>query len=242
MVSLDFEIHLNEQDKDAVTIRQFHGEMAAYETLTTSEDSKDNLTKLVVLEHNPNVQFYGAPGNVDKKISIWGARGEQEQFTRCFFAKTTSDGDLAGFVNIGLSTIKLDGKAINEGGALFHSDYNSEPLVTNALNDVYINYPATVGSQYFGPAFVYTISAENPLASNFFASGLKALSVEGDSKENQCMLQAFKNNDKRFSVTEDGKFLESGNEKLVFYHFYQDVNTIEECAALGEVEVRSDEF
>jgi hypothetical protein len=189
-----------------------------FKTLITSDESRTALESLVLLENNANVEFYGAPGNIDLKLEIWGERGDEQQPLRTFIIE--ENGETAGFINLGISLMHINDKPIYEGGALFQATHNNEDFIAQSLDAIYIDYPKQLKDILTGPAFVYTISRDNPLYPSLKASGLTELN-DLTTAEEQCIAIALRNNTERFSIDEETNIVtEKDREVAIFFNIF----------------------
>lgn len=193
----------------------------SYKSLDSSEDSFNSLNSVFSIE-NINVANYGDgthadPVRTQKKVDIWGKRGNNEEPLRAFLVE--KDSDTLGFVNIGRSVMKdINGNDIYEGGALFNSKYNNSTDVSLSLDAVYNDYFKALHENGFLPGglFIYTISPENPLYFSLQNSSLNEL--ESNSSHNDCVSEILAANENRFQCTEDHKIIENDREVAVFYN------------------------
>lgn len=217
-------------DGEKVHITDFASTHLNYQTLNHNHNY-NSLVKLWNLfnpELNANIHYYadGTHGNFDhtvSKIRSWGSRGENETPLRAFFVSKLTDDQVIGFINLGISTAKLQDTNFYEGGMLFNHIYNGDSLVTEAINSIYNSYLKHMHSKNIltAPGFIYTISPTNPSAPAFKESNLKMLELSSKEEdlENSCIIEALNNAGSRFNISfEIGKVFDNGREVEVFYN------------------------
>jgi hypothetical protein len=201
---------------------------------------------------NSNVAYYadgthGTNDRINLKVNLWGKRAEEMQPIRTYLAYDNENSKYAaGFVNFGLSSALLNGKKLFEGGLMFSSNYNNSPYVTEAINSVYVelfkklhddgvlkDVKDASGTETV-PAFIYTISKDNPHYSAHKQSNEKEIVLDNnlDNLDNHynydpaqdCILQALRNEpNQRFVIDlENATITENGKEKAVFFVLLDD--------------------
>ena len=255
----------NSENLAKVTVTTFSSIDGSIEYNTLTSNSFEALNS-VLNPDNTNAQVYGGGGHDNaernqKKINLWGPRGDNDQPLRNFLVQQDSDEsldqDTLGFVNFGASGMKdINGNPIYEGGALFEAEYNNTPLITTSIDAIYGDYFASLHKDGLLPGglFIYTIATENPLFVSLLESnslvrlgtgqvagetgldnnGLPGTKAELDYKFGPCISEILATNAKRFNVGDNYYNInESGADKAVFF------NLLDEsiCAVAGEVPV-----
>ena len=226
-----------------------------YVTLDKSADSFKKLSQ-ILNSSNSNIETYGDgthdnPLKTQKKIDLWGKRGEDENPRRAFIVEKNSETngtESIGFVNLGLSSISINNMAVYEGGSLFLNQYNNNTVVATALNDIYVNYLNELSSNKIlpGALFIYTAHATNPLHKSLKDSGLTQLNL--NSEEGKCIAAALNTHGNRFSIqrestqdfykNEETVAMEAGREVSIFYNLLN--STV--CNLLGDEQITTEEL
>jgi hypothetical protein len=203
-----------------------------YLPLDTSANSY-NLLATIFSPKNSNVEFYtdgndASPEEIQNKIDFWGHRYETNNPLSCYVVFEKSSPEPIGFVNLGRYKFNND-QTLYTGGLLFTDSYNDSPLVIEALNSVYVNYAQNLYDLGIlsSPAFVYTMSLNNPLISAPQASELTQIDLTIANPVQDCIIADINSDNYNFDyntgVITDNLWYDN-REIAVFYYLYDEIS------------------
>jgi hypothetical protein len=206
-----------------------------YLPLDTSDNSY-NLMAAIFNSGNSNVAFYANgdsanPEAIQNKVDFWGHRYETNNPLSCYVVFEKGSSAPIGIVNFGHSRAVHNDQKLYAGGFLFSDSYSDSPLVTEALNSVYVTYAQDLYNQGIlsSPAFIYTMSLNNPLITALQDSELSQIDLTVESSIQNCLIAEITANNDHFNFDYDTAVITDNvwydNREIgVFYYLYDDLN------------------
>jgi hypothetical protein len=220
---------------EVVPVRNPYSDNLVYIPLDNSDYAHDLLAEIFGPD-NSNVAYYadgnaGSPQSLQHKVEVWGERYIHNKELVCYVIFEKGLEIPIGFVNTGYSQTLYNGQPLYTGGFLFKDDYNNSPLVTEALNSVYGPHIQGLYDQGIlsSPAFIYTISLDNPLITSLEASELTAVDLRLNSATQECIIELLTADNDNFNfdystntITDNEWY--ANQEIGVFYYLYDDIS------------------
>ena len=117
-----------------------------YALFSGSEEDKQLLENLFSKKNIVKAVLYGGAKHMNKesidlKLNLWGNRAKDDNdIKKCITFSSQDNQDSFGYVNLGSSTLKINGQELFEAGTLT-SENTSMSLYTGVLKDLLVYYP-----------------------------------------------------------------------------------------------------